>query len=159
MMDADDDDTRAERLAIRKRAMNMLARREHAPAELAAKLRKREHASDDIEIVLNELVDDGLLSASRYAEALVASHARRGIGPVRIRADLLAVQIAPAQIDRALAVAGIDWHELAQEARVKRFGATIPGDFPARAKQMRFLRQRGFSGDTITAIVGSNGHL
>lgn len=146
-------DPREQRLAVRKRAMNMLARREHAPAELAAKLERRGHEGDAVLAVLDELIDDGLVSETRYADAIVASHARRGVGPVRIRADLLAVKVAETQIDRAFADAEIDWCELACTVRDKRFGARIPDDFPTKAKQMRFLQQRGFSGDEIAAAV------
>ncbi|MES1939616.1 recombination regulator RecX [Salinisphaera sp. T5B8] len=144
-------DPEAERLAIRKRAMDMLARREHAPAELAAKLSKRGHERDQIDSVLDELIDDGLLSSSRYADAMVSSRAARGIGPVRIRAELAAVQIDDAEIERALADSETDWNTLAEEVRAKRFGAAQPEDFPAKAKQMRFLQRRGFDMDMLNA--------
>jgi regulatory protein len=146
-------DPDAERLAIRKRAMNMLARREHAPAELATKLAKRDHDRDTIATVLDELIDDGLLSESRYADAMVSSRAARGVGPVRIRADLASVKVSDFEIERALADAEIDWVALAESVRRKRFGASLPPDFPAKAKQMRFLQQRGFQGDEIAAAV------
>lgn len=146
-------DPAAEQVAIRKRAMDMLARREHAPAELAAKLQRRGHAHDDAMPVIDALIDDGLLSATRYADALVASHARRGVGPVRIRADLTGVDIAEAEIDRALSDADIDWPALAASVRVKRFGPETPVDFPTKAKQMRFLQRRGFDGEAIAAAV------
>lgn len=147
----DEQAIRDERLAIRKRAMDFLARREHAYAELVTKLKKREHAADDIEIVLDQLVDDGLLSDARYAEALVASKARRGIGPVRIRADLAAVGVADRMIEIALDEAGVDWHAIAAAVRIKRFGPELPPDFPARAKQMQFLQRRGFDMDQLQA--------
>ena len=94
MMQQDEEplDPQAERLAIRKRAMDMLARREHAPAELADKLAKRDHDREQISSVLDELIDEGLLSQTRYADAMVASRAARGVGPVRIRAELAAVR-------------------------------------------------------------------
>ena len=144
-------DPDAERLAIRKRAMDMLARREHAPAELATKLAKRDHDRDTIATVLDELVDDGLLSECRYADAMVASRASRGIGPVRIRADLVAVKVSDFEIERALEDAEVDWHALAEAVRRKRFGDEMPDDFPAKAKQMKFLQRRGFDGDALQA--------
>ncbi|WP_420852595.1 hypothetical protein [Salinisphaera shabanensis] len=52
-------DPQAERLAIRKRAMDMLARREHAPAALADKLAKRDHDREQISSVLDELIAKG----------------------------------------------------------------------------------------------------
>ncbi|MDA3922076.1 MAG: regulatory protein RecX [Salinisphaera sp.] len=152
--DAQSDEQEAihvERLAIRKRAMDFLARREHSRAELETKLRKREHASDDIEYVLDELVDDGLLSNARYAQAIVESKASRGVGPVRIRAELVSVGVADQQIEIALDEAGVDWMSIARAVRIKRFGPELPPDYPAKAKQMRFLQQRGFDMDQLHA--------
>ena len=154
MSDADDNeplDPDAERLAVRKRAMDLLARREHAPAELSTKLAKRDHDREIVAAVLDELIDDGLLSESRYVDALVSSRASRGTGPVRIRAELAAVQVSDFEIDRALEDAEVDWHALAEQVRRKRFGAEMPQDFPAKAKQMRFLQRRGFDGDQLQA--------
>ena len=36
--------------------------------------------------------------------------------------------------------------------RNKRFGAGLPEDARERARQMRFLQQRGFTGDQIRAV-------
>lgn len=146
-MNSEEHDPEAERRAVRKRALDLLARREHAPAELAAKLRRREHADDDIDAVLAKLIDDNLLSAVRYAHAAVASKSARGIGPLRIRMELSAAGIDDVLIDEALVDADIDWQALAEVVRSKRFGSAQPADFPARAKQMRFLQRRGFDSD------------
>lgn len=147
----EDEAIQRERLAIRKRAMDLLARREHAYAELTTKLKKRDFAVDDIEIVLDDLVDDGLLSDARYAEAIVASKARRGVGPVRIRAELSAVGVSDSLIEIALNEADVNWRALAEAARIKRFGPDVPADFPTKAKQMQFLQRRGFDMDQLQA--------
>ncbi len=149
---SDDDNIQAERLAIRKRAMDLLARREHAYKEIVTKLAKHEHARDEIEIVLDGLVDDDLLSDVRFAEASVASKARRGVGPVRIRAELMQAGVTESVIDTALADAEADWVAIAGAAREKRFGPALPEDFPTKAKQMRFLQRRGFDGDQLAAV-------
>lgn len=146
-----DESIRAERLAIRKRAMDLLARREHAYAELVTKLKKREHKADDIEIVLAELAGEELQSDARYAEAALASKARRGIGPIRIRAELRGAGVSDAEIEAAFAEADVDWDALAEASRRKRFGAELPPDFPTKAKQMRFLQRRGFDADQLAA--------
>ncbi|ERJ19813.1 Regulatory protein RecX [Salinisphaera shabanensis E1L3A] len=82
---------------------------------------------------------------------MVASRAARGVGPVRIRAELAAVQIDDAAIERALAETETDWKALAEAVRAKRFGVEQPEDFPAKAKQMRFLQRRGFDMDMLNA--------
>lgn len=150
---ADGDNTQQD---IRKRALDLLARREHAPAELAQKLRKRDYAADDIAAVLADLVTEDLLSPVRYAEAVVNARIARGQGPVRIRAELAHVQVDGTTIERAMAEAGQDWFALAAEVRRKRFGAELPHDYKARARQMRFLQRRGFDFDCIRAAMGED---
>jgi regulatory protein len=40
----------------------------------------------------------------------------------------------------------------AETARHKRFGAPLPQDFAGRARQARFLQQRGFSAEQIRQV-------
>lgn len=122
--------------------------------ELARKLAQREYPAADVAAVLDALTADGLLSITRYAEAVVRAHVARGIGPLRIRADLARVQVDEAAIEQALAEADAHWLELAAQARHKRFGADLPADYKARSRQMRFLQQRGFDFDSIRAAMG-----
>ena len=55
-------------VSIRRAAMNLLARREHGHVELARKLRLRGADAEMIEVELQRLTDDGLLSEERYLE-------------------------------------------------------------------------------------------
>ena len=50
-----------------------------------------------------------------------------------------------------------DWIELAKEVRLKKFGARLPQDFNAKAKQMRFLQYRGFEQAHIQVAVSARG--
>ena len=76
-------------LKARRFAMDALARREHSQVELERKLAAKwvgvGRYSTSVD---NDLKEDGLLSDTRFAEALCHSWARRGKGPLRIRADL-----------------------------------------------------------------------
>lgn len=148
-----DDETRARRLTVRKRAMDLLARREHARAELIVKLCRRGYGKGDIETVLDELESEGLLSDVRFARAAVASKAQRGIGPVRIRAELRQAGVADAIVVAALDDTENDWDERAGVARRKRYGEGLPEDYPEKARQMRFLQRRGFEMDQIIAAL------
>jgi SOS response regulatory protein OraA/RecX len=67
-----------------------------------------------------------------------------------------AVGLLPDTIDAALAE-GPDWHELATQTRVRRFGPEAPADWAERSRQMRFLQYRGFSTDHIRSALGSSG--
>ena len=75
-------------LAVRRAAMDLLARREHGRVELTRKLRKRGAPEDMIDTALQQLSEEGLLSEARYLESFVAYRARAGYGPLRIREEL-----------------------------------------------------------------------
>ena len=113
-------------------------------AELRGKLKLRDFDDAEIEATLAALINDGLLSEERFLESFVGSHARRGHGPLWIRAELERKGIAGAAIREAIEQSGIDWDAVAEEVRVKRFGPAQPADFKERARQARFLQYRGF---------------
>ena len=75
-------------VAVRRTAMDLLARREHGRVELARKLRKRGATAELIESALDRLEADGLLDEARYLQCFVGSRARNGYGPLRIREEL-----------------------------------------------------------------------
>lgn len=139
----------------RKKAMDYLARREHARGELTAKLEKAGFEHDICEETVEQLIEDGLQSDARFAEACIASRVRQGKGPVRIRAELSERGVAGAAIEAALEDADTDWFGLAREVRVRKFGAALPGEFRDKAKQMRFLQYRGFDADQVQAAVST----
>ncbi len=102
------------------------------------------------------LVDEGLLSDRRFAEAFVHARRERGQGPLRIDNEL-----RQRGIDKTIASALVDgvttdWSGVAREARRKRFGDVIPGDFSERARQARFLRYRGFTEAQVRAALGDD---
>ena len=134
---------------LRRRALDLLARREHGRRELAQKLRGRGFDADQVDAVIGQLEAEGLLSEARYAESYVRSRVARGIGPVRLRGELAARGVAETEIEHALSSAAVDWRELADEVRAKRFGPARPADFKERARQARFLHQRGFSSEHV----------
>ncbi len=134
--------------AVRTGALALLARREYAAGELKAALARKGYAADMVAEVVAELAGERLLDDERYAGALVRQLASRGQGPSRIRQQLTEAGICAEQASRALDE-GPDWHALAREVRLRKFGAEPPADWPSRARQMRFLQYRGFSNDHI----------
>jgi regulatory protein len=138
---------------LRRTAMDLLARREHSRAELRTKLRRRGVEPSVIDPVLDRLAAEGLQSDARCAQALARSCIRRGKGPLRIRADLRAHDIDDAVIESTLAALDEPWAELARSARTKRFGEDLPGTREDRARQARFLEQRGFASEHIRAAL------
>jgi len=154
------DVTPVRRSSPRNTALDLLARREHSIAELRAKLTAR--AVDrgwqpaEIDSALDKLIAEGLLSEDRFLESFVGSHARRGHGPVWIRAELERRGIGGEAIESALTSAELDWNRVANEVRTRKFGNAPPADFKARAKQARFLQYRGFTADQVRAALGSS---
>lgn len=141
------------RVDVRRAAMDMLARREHAQGELTRKLEKRFGSTDDVIGIIREevvrLEAEGLQSDSRLAEAFIRARVGRGQGPVRIRSELRSRGVPDDVIEQALAECEVDWFDLAARVSEKRFGEALPADAKERAKRARFLQQRGFSFDHI----------
>lgn len=127
--------------------MDLLARREHSRLELERKLDARGFGPSLISEVLDQLQQDGLLSAERFARSFIEARYAKGQGPLRIRRELAERGVENA--DAWLAEAECDWEALARATRNRRFGPGRPADFREKAKQMRFLEYRGFSHDQI----------
>jgi regulatory protein len=135
-------------------ALRLLARREHSEVELRHKLRARHYSDSAVESVVARLVAAGLLSDQRFAEAYSRHRFERGYGPLRIRAELNERGIGADLAEAILAHFSRSWVESAQWQRNKRFGPRPAADIRNRAKEMRFLRRRGFTFEQIQAVVG-----
>ncbi|MEW5757069.1 MAG: regulatory protein RecX [Pseudomonadota bacterium] len=138
----------------RRHALDYLARREHAPHELGAKLAHKGYAADVVADVLAQLTDERLLSEERFVEAYIRARSDKGYGPVRIRQELRERRVAEPAIAAQLRECGVDWFELAAQVRGKKFGSACPADYKERAKQQRFLHYRGFTSEQISAALG-----
>ena len=149
-------DPAKQRSAARNTAIGLLARREHAQAEIKRKLRDRGYDSDVTLEVIDDLTRQRLLSDTRFAEMLIRSRANRGHGPVRLKAELRQLQIPVNQIEAHLAAAGVNWAALARDVRQRKFGEQAPAAMSERAKQMRFLQYRGFTAEQIRAALGTH---
>ena len=138
-------------------AVRLLARREHGVEELKRKLAAKGHDADAVERVVEALSAKRLVSDERFVTGFVHHHAKRGQGPVRIRAELRQQRIADDAIEQALGSAEIEWSELAADVRRRKFGSQRPRSAAERAKQSRFLQYRGFSADQIRAALIDEG--
>ena len=144
-----------DRAEARKKAMDLLARREHGRAELERKLIATGFSADVAADALQQLVEEGLQSDRRFVESFVQSRINQGKGPLRIHADLGQRGVDPGLIDDVLGAAGEDWFARARSAREKKFGRSQPTDFRDKARQMRFLQYRGFEPDQVQAAVSA----
>jgi regulatory protein len=137
-------------LSLRGRALGYLARREHSRAELEAKLRRHAGPEEDIGSLLDDLVSRGWLSEKRLVEQVV-NHSRR-FGAARVLNDLRRRGVDPALVGEAARPLRQGELAIARDVWRRKFGVT-PVDATDRMRQIRFLRNRGFSGSTIAQVL------
>jgi regulatory protein len=144
-------------LSVKGRALRYLAQREHSRAELERKLARhvqdspQASAGEQIRAALDDLVTSGLLSDARTAESVLAGQGAR-YGTRRLKQTLQGKGLAPELVAAALQQARATELERAREVWRRRFG-TPPADAHERARQARFLVNRGFDGDIVRRLV------
>ena len=138
---------------IQASALRLLARREHSTQELTAKLLVRGFEPELVGNVVAALAAKNLVSDARFVEEFVAARLRRGSGPAKIREELRGRGVEQGLVDSALAHHHENWLATAEAARRKRFGAELPRSYQERARQARFLQQRGFSAEQIRTVL------
>lgn len=153
LVPADEVDRFANPAEARRKAMDYLARREHAVTELVRKLTTAGFDADVALAAVEQLSREGLQDDRRFVEGFVHSRIGQGKGPTRIRAELSQRGIGEVLVDEVLESAGQDWLALATDVRRKKFGRARPADFAEKARQMRFLQYRGFDAATCRAAV------
>lgn len=139
--------------AVRRVALGLLARREHGRRELEMKLLARGFAVSDVAPELAVLENERLLSEERFAEQFVGSRARRGDGPRKIRAELKGRGVDDSLIEKELDETEENWLSEAERVRCRKFGAAIPDTYEERARQARFLQNRGFTLEQIRRVL------
>ena len=139
----------------RQVAIALLARRDYASGELRARLERKGFSAEIVEITIAELAEERALDDARYATNYVTYSAARGQGPLRIAAELKALEL-PADLVQAALANGPDWRVLAGDVRNRKFGPDPPADWPQKVRQARFLQYRGFSSDHIRLALGAD---
>ena len=133
---------------LRKRALRLLARREHSRTELERKLSPFAESQEFLEALLSELEGKKFLSNHRFAEMRAHVLARK-YGAAKIRQDLKARGV-PDEIVDAVSTAG----ELERAGEILRRKYRTPAKTrEERARRARFLQGRGFSLDVIYRLV------
>lgn len=139
--------------AVRSKAIQLLARREHSRAELVRKLQQRGFDSGLITPVIEQLISNDLLSDVRFAEAFIRSRMGAGYGSQRIAEELRQRGIAREDIYSALSTnAQANWQSMLAYAWRKKF-AHPPRTSKEQAQQLRYLLYRGFTSDQVSAFM------
>ena len=151
-----------QRLSLKARARQWLAQREHSRSELRRKLlrvaRAEQAEAGDcaepeqcVDRLLDWLQQHRYLSEVRFVESRVQARSAR-YGNLRIRQELAQHGLSPDEQtlqqlrDTELARARAVWQ--------RKFGQ-VPVDAHERARQMRFLAQRGFSAAVVRQVLNA----
>jgi regulatory protein len=138
-------------MSLKARALKYLSGREHSRLELLRKLSRYAQEGDDVEGLLDTLEAANLLSQSRFSESLINRRSAR-FGNSRILQELHSHGIESEAIDDIKSSLSESEAVRAREVWSKKFDH-LPADADERARQMRFLQQRGFSSAAIRAAM------
>ena len=138
---------------LRERALRLLARREHTRAELARKLSRYAEEHDNLQALIDDLAQAGLVSDQRFAEHFIAAKHKR-FGHLKIAHELKSKGVDAESITRLTITSREQEFESARAVWQRKFPSP-PTSAAEKAKQMRFLQGRGFSSDTIYRLFKS----
>ncbi len=111
-----------------------------------------------MDLLLNSLAEENLLSDRRFAEAYCRQRAEKGYGPARIVLELRQRGIEETLAHQVLADLALDWCRQARSAREKRFASPPTRQDREWARQWRFLQQRGFTSEHIRQALDGEDH-
>lgn len=140
---------------VREFALWLLARREHSVLELHHKLVRRGFESTQVTPVLEQLVTEDLLNDARYAEVYAHSRVDKGYGPLRIERELRERGVSEEIVSATLKHLNGVWMEKLTALHRKRFAAVSSDYIAEQARQIRFLRQRGYTLEQIRCLLRS----
>ena len=139
-------------VSLREKALRFLARREHTRSELGRKLLEHGETTEELEQLLNDLSARGLLSDERYAEMRINARSAR-FGNARLAYELRTQGVAEDLVCSALESCE-DELSRAHKVFIQKFGEYTKQTTPnERARQTRFLINRGFSRETIRRVL------
>jgi len=138
--------------AIKEACLQYLIRREHSQQELVQKVSAKGFSRDDIMLVLEELIEQGLQSNSRFAESYARSRVHKGFGPLRIRAELQQRGAGDCYFDMAVEDIAGSWSLLLEQVYSKKYDLETGLDIKEKFKRSRFLQQRGFPSDMVQSL-------
>ncbi|WLI76127.1 recombination regulator RecX [Kosakonia sp. H02] len=159
---SDDSSRRSAVARLRDRAMRILAMRDHSEQEFRRKLTAPvitkngpeavDATPEEIEQVVAWCLEHNFLDDTRFVRQFIASRARKGYGPARIRQELNQKGITREISENAMRDCEIDWVANAREQALRKYGEPLPTEFAAKVKVQRFLLYRGFMQDDIQDI-------
>ena len=138
-------------VSLRGRALRLLTQRDQSRQELNRKLAPYAESPEQLASVLDRLQQEGWLREARFAESLARRRSER-FGLRRIEQEMQSHRLDPQISDPVLAGLRETERDRAFQAWTRRFGV-VSQDPAERARQQRFLAQRGFTSDAIHWVL------
>jgi regulatory protein len=136
-------------------AVTLLAKRDYASGEIKRCLKRYSSDEDSINLVMDRLISHHYLDDSRLIEKEIKKQLAKRHGPSRIKQELRQKGLELLAIEQALEDLDVDWFELAEELRIKKFGDELPTDPKEKAKQIRYLQYRGHTMGIIMELLSN----
>jgi regulatory protein len=143
--------------AARGKAMRLLARRDYPSKLLRNRLGEAGVDPSAVDEAVTDLQDARYVNDERYVDSAVAGRASRGQGPVRIALELVRQGCPKELVEAAVRRDDPDWTQRATALRLRRFGREKATDAKERARQVRFLLQRGFTSAQVRSALAAAG--
>jgi regulatory protein len=132
------------------------AQRERSSRDCTQKMQRMGLSASSAFALLEKLQDADFQNDERYTEAFVSGHVKiKRWGPHKITAHLRANGLPTALINAHLNAIPADMHfeNLKHLLERKYRDASVLSDVNERQKAMRYAQQRGFSSETIFAVL------
>jgi len=136
-------------------AVTLLAKRDYASGEIKRCLKRYSSDEDSINSVMARLLSHHYLDDSRLIEKEIKKQLAKRHGPNRIKQELRHKELELLAIEQAFEDLDVDWFELAEELRIKKFGDELPTDPKEKAKQIRYLQYRGHTMGIIMELLSN----
>ncbi len=147
--------------AAKKRAYELLSRRDHSPFEIAQKLREKQFSEAVIAEAIAYLQEIDLLNESRFIRHWSRFRfEQHGYGPIRLRQELLRKGLPTEHVDRFIEELSGEWDpaRLVENALLRRYKDPSDLQTPThRRRAFDFLQRKGHSAESILSVFRKNG--
>jgi regulatory protein len=146
--------------SLKMRAVDYLSRRDHSRFELERKLLSYsvhpDQDREEIAAILADLERQGFFDETRFANSLARRRGQR-FGVARVQQELRVHKLQPDLLSSVVAELKVSEFDRALRVWQVKFGVAA-SEPKEKARQIRFLMGRGFSGAVISKIV-KDAHL
>lgn len=124
-------------------AIGLLSRRDYSIRELTRYLLRSTPDEDMVSAVITQLHEQHFLDDLRIAERERDKGLKKFHGPTRIKQEMKQKGI-PDDIITQVMEHDINWYDLAEQYRCRKFGVSLPDDPKDKSKQIRHMQYKGY---------------